>query len=56
MIGGSGEECPFLRGIPVDARTGTGNRNQSCLDAELSESCDSDYAKFRHGRKKFQLD
>lgn len=61
----SGEECPFLHGIPVAENSR--DRNRSCSDAELSESCGSEDAgelpvkfgragKSSHGRKKFQFD
>ena len=60
-----GEECPFLHGIPVAENSR--DRNRSCSDAELSESCGSEDAselplkfgragKSSHGRKKFQFD
>lgn len=60
-----GEECPFLHGLPVSDNSR--DRNRSCSDAELSESCGSEDAvelphkfgragKSSHGRKKFQFD
>lgn len=59
-----GEECPFLHGLPV--KETSRDRNRSCSDAELSESCGSEDAelplrfgragKSGHGRKKFQFD